>query len=767
MRVKKYSGFLLDSLLESILVSTPEFRNILYGMPSDSKISDILYSIIDDKTDIKTTYNFINQTDKNDEISFIPDNQYQRFIEKGDDVLSKAKNKAKIGRMIRQILKDNGHTNFTEPDIEKFVNQFKSTWNRLHGVGRKIEVVTGDKIIHWYNEQNYYKSDGTLGNSCMRYPSKGNFMRLYADNPNKCSLLILRQDDKLLARALVWKLDDGRVYLDRIYSIQDSDMDFVYNWALQNLGNDNPNNLPSHFKGRQGVVKCTLDKVEFEEFPYADTMYYLYQEMKDGNMTGKGYVSNEEVTDTGKQYLIRVLQNTDGGSNVQNYRWSNYQSKYIYVKDSVWASDVDSYVDKDITIYNNTLGENFIKDLCLWSERSQEFIPKKFAIDHPDFGVVLKQMLTNVVIGYTGKETEPIKIWQDIYENGDNVLNKVQDLKRGGNFKMFRPDRSPNRGIDYDDKFKVTDYSLKYQVDFLCYELVEVSIDSVPEELQLMVFRYEKTWMTKIDSEVFGIKPSSDSKSWVTADGYIHQFSHSIYKSILSMIDKSDAPQNIKSRRIEIAELVDQKLRQNDSTYRYSNDINDKIWNILKYKLGEVDELELLYEIFEQTAEELESKWSFRGTEMSMNDYIDSAFKWETNEDAFEINQDQVKAIHKYFKVFLFFYIMNTDSYDARELLERFLRQTNEEDYDILEKYMPGTGDNALYMIRTINRYGVDDFFKYAMRENLEKYAESKGLDTRLIRTTFPEIIYNKISSNGFTEKNIETISKLVQKSSS
>jgi hypothetical protein len=757
MRVKKYNGFLLDSLLESMLISTKDFKNILYDMPSDNKISDVLYAMIDDKQDIKTAYNYINQSDKNDEISFIPDNQYQRFIAKGDDIESKTKSKAKIGRMIRQILKDNGH-DFSEPDIEKFVNQFKSTWNRLHGVGRKVEIVKGDDIIHWYNENNYFKLDGTLGNSCMRHPHKANFLRIYADNSNKCSLVTLRQDDKLLARALVWKLDDGRTYLDRIYSIQDNDMDFVYNWALQNIGDNNPNNLPSHFKGRQGVVKCTLDKSIFDEYPYADTMYYLYQEINDGVLTSKGFVSNEyNANDDTKSYIVRVLQNTDGGSNIQNFKWSDYQDKYVYNIDSVWASDVSSHVEKDITTYCESLSDYFIKDNCVWSERANELIPKKHMIDHPEFGPILKQMLVQVVTEYTGNQKDPIAIWSDINDNGSGVLDIKQDLKRNGNIPSFRPDSCSYRAL-YDSKFKVTDYIGDPQINFLCYEMVEVNGDSVPDELKFIVFQYRgPSFMTKIDSEVFEIKPISDNKSWIYAYEYMNTFSSSIYKSILKMIDDSNAQQSIKSTRIEVANQINNILRSENGSYRTAN--------MLHEALGDFNRLDLLIDIFQETVKKLdrESAWSFRSDSLKLEDYIDAAIIWESSQETFDNNPKIVNFIHKYYKVFLLFYFMSRDSYDARELLGKFLREIKSPDYEIFGEYIGGESANS--MIRSVNRYGSDDTIVSYVKDSLEDYATSKDIETRIMRITFPEIVYDQITRN-FNSSVVESISKLVKSDS-
>ena len=266
---RKYSDYLVYQLLESVMVTSKEFKNIIHDMPNGDKIADILYNIIDDKTDIKTNYNLIDvDKEKNDEVSFLPDNQYQRFLTKGDDVTTKTKGNAKIGRMINQILKDNGHNQFKDTDVEKFINNFKSTWNKKHGiVNRKTEVVKGKDILKWYDVSNYNSTNGTLGNSCMRYEKVNHFMNIYAENPDKISMVIITDEGKLVARSLFWVLDETsqgnkKFYLDRIYTEQDSDFQFLFDWVVDNLCNKDPKILASHKNSdNQYEMKIFLNKV--------------------------------------------------------------------------------------------------------------------------------------------------------------------------------------------------------------------------------------------------------------------------------------------------------------------------------------------------------------------------------------------------------------------------------------------------------------------------------------------------------------------------
>ena len=57
----------------------------------------------------------------------------------------------------------------------------------------------------------------------MRYERPIRF-NLYTGNPDKIKLVILKEDNKLIGRALLWISDDGKLYLDRPYTRYDEDI---------------------------------------------------------------------------------------------------------------------------------------------------------------------------------------------------------------------------------------------------------------------------------------------------------------------------------------------------------------------------------------------------------------------------------------------------------------------------------------------------------------------------------------------------------------
>ena len=126
----------------------------------------------------------------------------------------------KPGRIIRKLLA----FDYKERDIEIFNNLLKS---EIMSTG-DFDIVSGSDICHWYNQNNYFKIAGTLGNSCMKYESCSCYFRIYED----CAkLLICTKGDKLLGRAILWEID-GQTYMDRVYTCMDYLEEQFYQYAM-------------------------------------------------------------------------------------------------------------------------------------------------------------------------------------------------------------------------------------------------------------------------------------------------------------------------------------------------------------------------------------------------------------------------------------------------------------------------------------------------------------------------------------------------------
>lgn len=175
---------------------------------------------------------------------------------------TKGKQEIKIGRLTQQLV-----GNGVKPEeLEEFV---KLMFALQSGEDPFIKLVEGDEIIYWYNEKNYAEKKGTLGNSCMKYSWCDKYLKFYSENCKGIVKLLIKTDEnnKLVARALVWKTDDT-IYMDRVYTIDNKDEMIFIKW-----GNDN--NIKKYYPNYN--IKISKNKIKWDEdtkMPYMDTFQY-------------------------------------------------------------------------------------------------------------------------------------------------------------------------------------------------------------------------------------------------------------------------------------------------------------------------------------------------------------------------------------------------------------------------------------------------------------------------------------------------------------
>ena len=263
-----------------------------------------------------------SQTSRKTWVKFVPDNKEYDPIMTNITNLNKMwddgvffnqnRQETRIGRSVRSILTSIG-IKFTDKEIEEFVNKWKSTVDQLNNIFSNFEVVSGDDIAKWYHYDTYESTDGQLGASCMRGADE-EWFEIYTSNPKKVSLVIFKSPDgldKIRGRSLLWTFDDGRRFMDRIYTNRDSDIDLFREYAKYNgwfckAGNFSTNNLASFDpKGDSinlGNIDIKLDNHgSFDCYPYLDTF-------KNYN-TPTGIITNDYA---GRSGFI-LLEDTGGG----------------------------------------------------------------------------------------------------------------------------------------------------------------------------------------------------------------------------------------------------------------------------------------------------------------------------------------------------------------------------------------------------------------------------------------------------------------------
>ena len=138
----------------------------------------------------------------------MPKDKSPEYNETGDWA-RKNRQTGKVARILQKLLVKTYKTY----DWEVFTNYFKSE----KCCCLEFKLVTGSDIRKYYCDDMYYKSSGTLGNSCMRYDACSSYFSLYEDH---AKLLVSLKGGLVTGRALVWDVD-GITLMDRIYTCFD------------------------------------------------------------------------------------------------------------------------------------------------------------------------------------------------------------------------------------------------------------------------------------------------------------------------------------------------------------------------------------------------------------------------------------------------------------------------------------------------------------------------------------------------------------------
>jgi len=382
--LSKYLNFIIEAAAkqEMRLYYSDEFRNILKLIQDKSSIARDLLNA-EDSNQMLDIYTLIDITEKNDTISLIQVNRITRSNQElgeelpysirnkksGSDFWTKSRTDIGVGRWVRRIFTEVYKSTIPDSKIEVFVNLYKAT---IDGDDLdNFELVSGENIRKWYNEDNYERIRGQLGNSCMRYNKCQDFFDIYVMNPEVCQLLILKSDDdknKISGRALIWKLTNGSYYMDRIYTINDSDRLLFEDYArvnkIENIYDIN--------------VVCTLEvklgNHTYQKYPYMDT-FVVY------NPTTKILRDDEDLW-PGQGYIS--IKDTNGGFRAEDSVYSNWEDTYIDREDAVHCDNVNDWLSRDAAIYleyrrewvaptDNVVwskyhDEHFFMDDCVYSE---------------------------------------------------------------------------------------------------------------------------------------------------------------------------------------------------------------------------------------------------------------------------------------------------------------------------------------------------------------------------------------------------------------
>ena len=492
MKLFNYFDFLFEGtdapkeIAKMKIYYSDRFRDLLSKISSNkSKDNDTQRMIAEqllsgeDSKDTLDIYTLIDVTDKNDRISFVQVNRIARDTGLKDLTSFKVGTDYKfwkdgrtpeysIGRWVRHIFTDIIKAPLLDSQIELFVNSYKSVFDSKDK--ELIEVVDGEEIRNCYLYSNYSEIKGQLGNSCMRYDRCQSYLDIYVKNPEVCKLLVLRDNKgKVKGRALLWTLSNGKRYIDRMYTIDDSDKNIFKNWGDKNgitKHYDNTNNV-------DGVVH--LKNLDFNKYPYMDT--FVFYDDQNGILSDEPMKGSLKLQSTEGSYESNdgQVQDIDGDwIDEEDARWCDDVEGWVYYESAYWLEYKEIYVSDRCDIEYSDFHEEYFKtkDVYENEETGDWYCPDyssdimKYYVDYKDGELVVGYIPISYKSYYfkvDGKYYSIKNYIKDPYTGEYHFRNEIVD---GQKFEDYL-DSKIKEELNLPDRFRTIDQLKAFQMDFL------------------------------------------------------------------------------------------------------------------------------------------------------------------------------------------------------------------------------------------------------------------------------------------------------------
>jgi hypothetical protein len=618
--ILKYNSFINDDLIfESLINETfvyyvKDFKDILYKLSKQSPIAKDLIDL--EYKDVKNDMTFISLSDREGYISGstlrnLKNNVEKSFlnwakdnnlgdertkqilditlskIDKGEttqtdvnylfneyDLGTKSRNDVKLGRLINALLPGK----YTPKDIEEFTNKFKAALSKQ---GERFEEVSGEEINHWYNGDNYKEMSGTLGNSCMA--KKSGLFKIYTENPDVCKMLILIEDDKLIGRALVWKLSSIKIYgkdpvqdswfMDRQYTIKDSDVEKFKNYAKEkgwiyksNNNHHSFSNVTIEGEEKNATLEVQVKSINYGKYPYMDTFKRF-----DPN---EGILYNDEDDDESYEGQY-ILNDTGGGyDEITSGVWSQWHDRRIPEDEAVWSDWADSYIYSDDAIEirvgsRRWRGEYYPEDCedIVYDEWLDEHIHKDDSVYSEAYGYYLYDANAVEVIkriDYDGEGVGADSNWY--HKDDDDIINK-REYDDQTWYKVLSQKWSS--WVDYNFSLRELfdlDYKDEPIPSLFRLEAYKIVGDK-PEELEKIEY------LSEVDALLLGVKVNNDKER--LTDKFEYE------KSILEIRDMIKSKLKSEIKRIE--DVIEEK---GQLQIKFNDKDNDEYKQQLRKRLG-------------------------------------------------------------------------------------------------------------------------------------------------------------------------------------
>lgn len=597
--ILKYNSFSVDFLLEniineSIIYYSPELRKVLNRI-KDIEISKDLIGV--ESTDIKPDITFVD-LDKEGYLSFStmrnakktivdkfphldyidtrPDQDLadelfdldKRGSSSASGVTQKSRNSVAIGRFINKLFPGK----YNDKDREEFVNSFKAS---IEQGTERFEVVEGEDIAFWYSYENYKEDSGTLGNSCMA--RKKNLFGIYTQNQDVCKMLILKEDDKIIGRSLIWKLasikhikqdvEGIEYFMDRQYTIKESDVQKFRNYAKEQGW------CYKSYNNHHSLSTVTIDGVEknvdmtikvatkdYNRYPYMDT-FKRYD-------VNNGILHNDDEQEERYEGQY-ILEDTGGG--------------YSEIEGGVWSEWYDRRIDDDDAVYSEPLGDHLIADRAVqvvrgYSRRRgwypDDYDDIFFDEDHDEYFHVDDGVYSEIEDRMLWDETAVLVV-VEIFEDGDvpstdgqYMYENDRDIKEI-NTSWIWYDKISDTHTDWRDysyisqKLLVVDYKGNYIPKKFAIEVYKIE----PRENAVDITGVE--YLTKVDSLGLGYNIVESEKrltDWFTYTQDIAEYTDILLERLPKLMNRyNDVLNNKGQLQFQFKGDEEQEYRENIS----------------------------------------------------------------------------------------------------------------------------------------------------------------------------------------------------------
>ena len=347
------------------LYISDSLRDLLEQFKDESQVASlILHKRLPKEDVVDNNVNFISISDSDKtKISYLTEDRIEKISQSStDDYWTTSKRfHCKPGAFVTKLFKG-----IPQKEIEKFSNLYKAFSDKKDFT---IEIISGQEIAKYYDQETYSSNSGTLGNSCMKYSRCQRFFKIYTENPDVISMLIMKSPTgSLIGRALIWNID-GQKVMDRIYTIQDDEyIVFFKQWALRNncifKTHQNWNHTlqfdsKEETKEYKFVVK--LKKFNFDYYPYLDTFKWI--NLNDGN------IANYKVSED-----FSVISNADGQTQPHYMlEFDDISRDWQWRGNLVYLEDLNIRTNSNNLNHSETLGKWILKSESYYDEDLRDF----------------------------------------------------------------------------------------------------------------------------------------------------------------------------------------------------------------------------------------------------------------------------------------------------------------------------------------------------------------------------------------------------------